>query len=356
VSTSGILINSFPAVIAPFGTLGLTVLALVLAAGVGGVFVAWSHNRRRRLICQLARSRGLSEETSDFLGQIFHKDGLDTAETMMAAPELLRGRLARNLRQWAGESPEAYAERAACVLEELGLSKQPFNGAPQPFDQISLLDAGDPECDGVTVWVISVDERNLTVVSPSECPWPMRRELIASPRDGHGEPFRAALLLRPVPPRHEWVLTHDLVDVITNRRATDRVPCELPTHVLPDSGDHVLLREKVAQEEVVGLEDLQKRRGWAQRHGAIVRDLSPEGCKLEIDREVALKDRFHVVLLGPEEQLAALPLAEVMDLQGGPEGHAMVGCRFVGLHLKERMLLAEFVRELARSIESRAVS
>jgi len=342
--------------IALVGTLGMAVLMLVLVAGAGGAWMLWSRRRGSRLIGQLARSRGLSEEAADFLAQIFHKEGLSVAETMMAAPELLRGRLARNLRQWAGESPESYAERAARVLEELGLAKQPFSGAPQPFDQLILLDAGDPECDGVTVWVISVDERNLTVVSPSECPWPMRRELIASPREGHGQPFRAALLLRPVPPRHEWVLTHDLVDVITNRRATDRVECELSTHVLPDGGDHVLLRERVAQEEHVDLEDLKKRQGWAQRHAATVHDLSPEGCKLELDREVALKERFHVVLLGPEDALAALPLAEVMDLQRGPEGHAMVGCRFVGLHLKERMLLAEFVRKLALTLETDPVS
>ena len=120
------------------------------------------------------------------------------------------------------------------MLDELDLVKPPFTNAPHPFNRLTLADMADPESSGMDAWIVAVDERNLTVVCRNDCPWPMRHELLVTSSDASIEPFRAALLLRPVPPRHEWVLAHDLVDVITNRRSALRVPCEIGTSLLPD--------------------------------------------------------------------------------------------------------------------------
>jgi hypothetical protein len=267
---------------------------------------------------------------------------------MLSAPELLRAHLARELRRRRrDEDAQDYADRAAVLLDELKLVKPPFAGAPHPFHKLALSDAADPQSATLEAWIVGVDERNITLVSRNDCPWPMRHELLLTPAAGRGDPFRAALLLRPVPPRHEWVLAHDLVDVITNRRSAVRVPCEIGTSLLPDNGDTVLLRERLADQDTVRVEEIQRRRAWAQRHSAVVRDISPDGCRLEVSHEVALRDRFHLVLARLDGELVALPLCEVMDLQRGTAGMVQAGVRFIGLRLKERTRMAQFVRELA---------
>ena len=344
------LINPFPLLAGLSGTVHLVALGVL---GVGFLFGAFSLLRRWRrqaAVTELGRQRGLGEQSAAFLGSLFAGEGVDAAETMLSAPELLRARLARELRRrHREESALAYAARAAHLLEELNTIPPAFPGAPTPFLQLVLQDAADPRSDIVTAWVLSVDERNITLISRHACEWPMRRELLATPPEGHGEPFRASLLLRPVPPRHEWVLTHDLVDVITNRRAAVRVPCCLHTHVLPDSGDTVLIRERLSDQAAVRAEDLRRSHGWAQRHVATVVDVSSDGCRLELEHEVALRDRFHVMFTAPDDRLAGLPLAEVVALQRAEAGRVAAGVRFIGMRLKERTRLAEFVRELAAS-------
>ncbi|HZM00483.1 MAG TPA: PilZ domain-containing protein, partial [Planctomycetota bacterium] len=344
------LINPIPVLGGISATLEIFALGLagvaLLAAGIR-LSVRW---RRRVAIAELARERGLGEQSSNFLGRLFSGEGLDAAETMLSAPELLRARLARELRRrHRDESAQAYAQRAAHLLEELNAIAAPFPGAPSPFLQIAVQDATDPKSEVVTAWVLSVDERNISIISRHDCEWPMRRELLVTPAAGHGESFRASLLLRPVPPRHEWVLTHDLVDVITNRRAMVRVPCCLHTHVLPANGDAILLRERLADQEPVPADQLRRLQGWAQRHTATVVDVSPDGCRLELEHEVAVRDRFHVVFIAPDDRLAGLPLAEVVALQRAAGGRVAAGVRFIGMRLKERMRLAEFVRRLAAS-------
>ncbi|MHC5211152.1 MAG: PilZ domain-containing protein [Planctomycetota bacterium] len=244
------------------------------------------------------------------------------------------------------EDAQEFADCAALLLEELKLVEHPFEGAPLPFHKLILRDAADPESADIEAWVQAVDERNLTLVCRSDCPWPMRHELLISPCDEGGEPFRAALLLRPVPPRYEWVVAHDLVDVITNRRSSVRVPCEIATNLLPDNGDTVLMRERLADQETLTIHDLQRRKAWAQRRSAVLHDVSPEGCRMELSHDVALRDRFHLVLARLDGELVALPLCEVVDLQRGTAGAVQVGVRFIGLRLHERSRLAEFVREL----------
>ncbi|HVQ26962.1 MAG TPA: hypothetical protein VMV01_17355, partial [Planctomycetota bacterium] len=323
------LINPFPVLGGLSTTVHFAALGVVGVAFLYGAFALLRRWRRQAAVTELGRQRGLGEQSAAFLGSLFAGEGLDAAETMLSAPDLLRARLARELRRrHRDESAIAYAARAAHLLEELNTIPLPFPGAPTPFLQLTLQDAADPHSDMVTAWVLSVDERNITIISRHVCEWPMRRELLATPPEGHGEAFRASLLLRPVPPRHEWVLTHDLVDVITNRRATVRVPCCLQTHVLPDNGDIVLLRERLADQETVQADDLRRMHGWAQRHAATVVDVSSDGCRLELEHEVALRDRFHVMFIAPDDRLAGLPLAEVVALQRASAGRVAAGVRF----------------------------
>jgi hypothetical protein len=344
------LINPFPVLGGLTTTVHFAALGVLGVAFLFGAFSLLTRWRRQAAVTELGRQRGLGEQSAAFLGSLFAGEGVDAAETMLAAPDLLRARLARELRRrHRDESALAYAARAAHLLEELNSIPPPFPGAPTPFLQLVLQDAADPKSDMVAAWVLSVDERNITIISRHDCEWPMRRELLATPPQGHGEPFRASLLLRPVPPRHEWVLTHDLVDVITNRRAAVRVPCCLQTSVLPDSGDTVLLRERLADQETVPADELRRLHGWAQRHAATVLDVSSDGCRLELEHEVALRDRFHVMFTAPDDRLAGLPLAEVVALQRASAGRVTAGVRFIGMRLKERTRLAEFVRALALS-------
>ena len=344
------LIKCFPvlgSIATTVNLIAVGVLGVALMAAAARLLLRW---RRQAAITELGRQRGLGEQSAAFLGGLFAGEGMDAAETMLAAPDLLRARLARELRRrHRDESATAYAAKAAHLLEELNSIPPPFPGAPSPFMQLVLQDAADPKSEVLTAWVLSIDERNITLISRHDCDWPMRRELMATPPEGQGEPFRASLLLRPVPPRHEWVLTHDLVDVITNRRAAVRVPCCLHTHVLPDNGDTVLLRERLTDQEAVPADELRRLHGWAQRHVATVVDVSSDGCRVELEHEVALRDRFHVMFVGPDDRLAGLPLAEVVALQRSTGGRVAAGVRFIGMRLKERMRLAEFVRAVAAS-------
>jgi hypothetical protein len=347
VATPEPLINLFPWLLISETTQWLL---MALPPALVSVWLSryWLTLRRRWAVEALGAERGLSETSAETLGRLFQGKGVPAAETMLSATDLLRARLARELRRRRrDEDAQDYAHRCAVLLDELKLARPPFAGAPRPFHRVTLTDATDPAADSIDAWILAVDERNVTVVSRSDCPWPMRRELLVTQPDGKGEPFRAALLLRPVPPRHEWVLAHDLVDVITNRRSAVRVPCEIATHLLPDTGDTVLLRERMAEQGSLTMEEIERRPAWALRRSAVMRDVSPDGCRLEAGHEMALRERFHVVLARLDGRVVALPLCDVVDIQHGTAGNVLAGVRFVGLRLKERTRLAEFVRELA---------
>ncbi|HTE06890.1 MAG TPA: PilZ domain-containing protein, partial [Planctomycetota bacterium] len=259
---------------------------------------------------------------------------------------------------------------------------------------------------------------NLIVVSPSACPWPLRRSLLAMPQplppastaqpaeasraaaattsattsattaartastsaatsaasasgaelstgasnsDGlatsledAGPPrrlaFQVALLLRPMPPQHEWVLTHALVETITNRRAVVRVPCRIETVTLPDSGDPLLLRQRLQREERVALDELRASRAWSQRLTVTVLDLSADGAKLSLDQPLAKHQRLHLLLTGPGDAVLALPLGEVVDVKHDADGRTLAGVRFIGVRMKERVGLADYVRVLAGQV------
>lgn len=347
MSTPGMLINLFPALVAAFRAS----VALLLLGGVtlivGSLASRWLRVRREETVRAMGAAAGLSDASAAFLGRVFQRDGAETASFQLRAPDLLRQRLAACISQRrSGDDAASYAESARALLDELGQGKAAFEGAPRPFEQLVLRDAADPTERSLTAFVIAADERNLTLISRHECPWPVRRDLLVSPLAG-GEAFGAALLLRPVPPGFEWVLTHDLVDIITNRRNAVRVPCRIETFVLPDTGDPLLLRERLQKDETLDAEALRRTRGWTQRHAVTVLDLSTDGARLQVEHTVTLHGRLHLVLTGEDGDVLALPQAEAVSLAHGDDGSVLVGCRFVGVRLKERLRLASLVRVLA---------
>jgi hypothetical protein len=347
VSTPGMLINLFPALVAAFQASAAMLLLGGASLIVGCLASRWLRVRREETIRAAGAAAGLSGASAAFLGRVFKRDGIETAEFQLRAPELLRQRLAACIAQRrSGDDGAGYAESARALLDELGHRRAAFEGAPRPFDQLMLRDAADPTARSVTAFVTAVDERNLTLISRQPCPWAVRRDLLVSPVAG-GEAFGAALLLRPMPPGYEWVLTHDLVDVITNRRNSVRVPCRIETFVLPDTGDPLMLRERLQQDETLDAETLRRTRGWTQRHAVTVLDLSTDGARLQVEHTVTLHERLHLVLTGEDGEVLALPLTEAVSLAHGDDGAVLIGCRFVGVRLKERLRLAGLVRTLA---------
>jgi D-alanyl-D-alanine carboxypeptidase len=154
--------------------------------------------------------------------------------------------------------------------------------------------------------------------------------------------------MRPAYPAWEWVLTHRQVDVVTNRRATVRVPCRLPTVVLPDGGDAPRLRDRLLRDESLDPDELRRAECFARRHDATVLDISPDGARLALSHSVTLRQRLHLVLRRADGEIAALPLCEIVSVGEEEDGSVRAGTRFVSLRLKERVRVAEFVRELER--------
>ncbi len=344
MSTPGMFINLFPALVALFRSAAVLVLAAGGVALLGVLAARLLRSRREEAVRRLAAERGLSTGGGAFLGRVFRNEGAATAGFQLDTPDLLRQRLATAImHRRAGEDAARCAAEASALLDELSLRRAAFDGAPRPYDRLVLRDAADPTARSVTVFVTAVDERSLSVVSPQTCPWPVRRDLLVTPGAG-GQPFSAALLLRPVPPGFLWVLTHDLVDVITNRRSAVRVPCRIQTFCLPDSGDPLLLRERLQRDEPLDAETLRRSRGWSQRRAVTVLDISPDGARLAVEHQVSLHQRLHLVLAGRDGGVAALPLAEIVSLTHADDGTVHVGARFVGVRLRERLRLAELAR------------
>jgi hypothetical protein len=337
----------------PSATIILQVVVAVALIAGPLLLLGWGGTRlvrrmHRREVAALGRTRGLTDASADFLGRVFERDGLDGATTALETPELLVGHLSRAVRAPRSiENARAIAGQARRLMEELELAGPAFDGAPRPFDGLTLLDAADPNAPGVPAWIVAIDERNLVAVSHAECPFPLRRNLIASPRSDARDPFDVSLLLKPVPPKHEWVLTHNLVDVITNRRAALRVVCRIETWSLPESVDALRLREQIAQTDDLVLDGLRRNGVWPGRNKVTMLDISADGCRLAVSHPASLRQRFHVVLGRPDGAIAAMPLAEVVGLQSGPGGMTFLGLRFIDMRLKERARLASYTRDLA---------
>jgi hypothetical protein len=333
---------------APMAEIGFVAAGALLLAG-GAL---WSFRRRaarRGDIAARARAAGLSSDTATQLGRLFESDGPDAVELLLAEPESLRRRLAHALRE---ARDDAAARRLSTVAARLfaELSPEPpFAGAPAPFSELRLWDPADPRTPDVPAFVLAADERSLLLTSRADCPWPARRTLRAAPPGARGvPPVELRLLLRPAYPSFEWVVTHQLVGHVANRRAAVRVPCRLQAVLLPDGDDAAALRARLLRDEAVDESALVLAAAWARRDAVTVLDLSPDGARLALQREVRAGQRFHLVLRRADGPLAALPLAEVVSVNRTEDGGLRAGVRFVTIRLRERLRLAEFVRGVER--------
>ncbi len=341
---------------APMTEIGLVALgALLLAAGA-----LWSFRRRavrRNDVAARARAAGLSGDTAVQLGRLFESDGPDAAEALLAEPEALRRRLARALREARDdEAARRLAALAARLVAELHPAP-PFPGAPAPFSELRLWDPADPRTPDVPAFVLAADERSLLLTSRADCPWPARRTLRAAPPAARGvAPVELRLLLRPAYPSFEWVVTHQLVGHVANRRAAVRVPCRLDAVLLPDGDDAPALRARLLRDEAVDESALLLASAWARRNDVTVLDLSADGARLALQHEVRPGQRFHLALRRADGTLAALPLAEVVSVNRTEDGGLRVGARFVTVRLRERLRLAEFVRGVERQAAASAAT
>ncbi|MGQ0553044.1 MAG: PilZ domain-containing protein [Planctomycetota bacterium] len=336
-------------------SLPLDLAAYLLTAAilaVLGCVALWRLLQRSRATAA-GRRRGLSAESAALFGRLAERAGRKQAEAWLSDPEVLRRRLAETVRGAVDlHVARQNASVAKRLLQELGANQPPFQGAPAVFEELLLLDAADPTTVRRTVFAVAVDEHSLTVIALArgttldECPWPAQHKLLVSPRT-EGEGYRASLLLRPMPPHHEWVLNHDLIEVINNRRAAERVPCRIEVHTLPEDLELRRLRERLLLDERLGNETLRNSPVWARRRDAVLLDVSSGGCCLALEQALPLGTRLHVVLLQQDGRLLGLPLAEVVSVRTTDENGLCTGLRFVGLRLRERLALAERVRQIA---------
>ena len=337
---------------APAGTslpaAALILLSLAGCATIGAALLSFARRRRERLaVVSRGQERGLSVASAEFLGRLVGREGPDAVDVLIEQPAELRRLCARALRGARDEAAaELLAADAARFFAERGATAA-FPGAPLPFAKLRLHDPADARTPGVTVWVLAVDERALQLIARDDCPWPTRCALRVTPAGDPPTTFDAQLLMRPAYPAWEWVLTHRQVDVVTNRRATVRVPCRLPTVVLPDGGDAPRLRDRLLRDESLDADELRRAECFARRHDATVLDISPDGARLALNHAVTLRQRLHLVLRRADGEIAALPLCEIVSV-GEEDGSVRAGTRFVSLRLKERVRVAEFVRELER--------
>ena len=336
---------------APAPQTTVLLISLLGAAVIGAALWSFAQRRRRcRAVAARVAQRGLTAASAGFVGRFACEDGPQAADALLSEPEALRRRLGRLLREARDDGAAArLAADAALLLTELH-GAVPFPGAPAPFTRLRVLDPLDPREPSVLAWVVAVDQRSVMLVSRAPCRWPARRALRLQP-DGEprpGETFDAQLLLRPAFPHYEWVLTHRLVDVVSEHRHVARVPCRLPAELLPDDGDAPKLRERLLREQPFDHQELATSGAWARRREATVLDLSAEGARLLLRHEVAPRQRMHLLLRRPDGAVAALPLAEVVASSVEPDGTWRASVRFVTVRMRERVRLAEFVGGLVK--------
>ena len=165
------------------------------------------------------------------------------------------------------------------------------------------------------------------------------------------------VLLRPMPGAREWVLTHDLAAGLENRRTHHRVEITIETWSLDPTAQIEGLRDRLRRGDRVPLGRLRRTPAWPSRHNITVADLSVDGALLSLDHEVRRRERFHMAIpaegLWPGErpadsdEIAVLPLAEVVSVRGGKGGRLAVGVRFCAMRLRERSALRDIVRRAA---------
>jgi hypothetical protein len=338
----------------PLPTAALVLLGLGGPLVVGGALASFARRRRKRLaMVQRGHALGLSTASADLLARLLAPDGPDALDVLLEQPAELRRLCARALRAARDDTAaERLAVYAARLFAERGAATPAFPGAPVPFDRLRLHDPTDPHTPDVIAYVLSADERSLQLIARDDCPWPARRVLRVGPAASPSDPatsFEAQLMMRPAYPAWEWVLTHRQVDVVTNRRATARVPCRIATLVLPDGGDAPRLRERLLREESLDPDELHRAECFARRNDATILDLSPDGARLSLRHSVTLRQRMHLLLRRPAGEIVALPLCEVVSTGQEEDGSVRAGTRFVNLRLKERVRVAEFVRAIERN-------
>ncbi len=346
----GDIINLFPpaGAIPPQAALVLLAVGLLTALALGVNFTV--RVRRRRSIRRRAVGRGLCPESAQLVARLLHGENARTAIIALRSAPLLRERLVAAFKRCkrAGDA-ERFADASRRLLAELDAAEPGFPGAPLPFDVISLTAAQEPDSPVIAGWIVQIDDRSLSVVTFRRCPWPIRTELVVTRRDAEAAPFRAVLLLRPVPGGEHWVVSHDLARHLENRRRSERIPVSIRTWALPMGERLTELRDRLRYGDRVDLPRLRKAQSWARRHNITIDDLSPDGAQMTADHEVARGQRFHLVIPHAHraETVIALPLAEVVSVRSGPGGRLVAGMRFCAMRMKERTALADYVRAAA---------
>lgn len=353
MSASQTLINLFPYVPGILATAGPLALASAMLAGAASLAAYSRRGRTRALIRAEALSEGLSEPSADFVAQALAGESIETARALIAAPDLMRQRLATDLGTVRRrENAERFAARAALLCDELGLRSPKMPGAPVLFEPIELRVGDEGEDDTHICWVVQIDESNLTLVSNEHCRWPIRTELLARRLGPGGDSFELTLLLNPMPGCHDWVVGHELLDAPHNRRSASRVACSIHAWLLPCTAGSYSLRGRLQVGESIDATALHALPAWERRHAVVVEDLSADGARLRVQTEIAQGDRFYLVLSDGDGEVRGLPLAEVVSARLADDGAHLLGTRFSAVRLKERRCLADFAHRASRSADA----
>lgn len=342
------LINLFPHVVGIASATTQLVVAGAVIAGTAGLAALSKRGHSRHAVRAVAASRGLSGPSAQFAAQVLGREGVDTARALLDAPDLMRQRLAAELGNCRKpEHAERFALRAALLCEELGLRPLQLPGAPVLFEPLLLRASDADAAERVRAWVVQVDEGNLALVAPADCPWSIRTELLAQREGAGGDEFEITLLLSPMPGCREWVVSHELVEAPHNRRKARRIACRIAAWLLPCTAGTYSLRGRLQAGERLDPEALRALPAWGRRHPGTIEDISADGARLVVEHEVEHGDRFYVVLSDTDGAVQGLPLAEVVSVRDGNGARRVLGTRFCAVRLKERRALADFAHEAA---------
>lgn len=316
-------------------------------AGTG--VAAWTRRQRKLAVRLEVARRGLTPDASELLTDMLCRDGAQAARLLLANPEGLRQRMAHELsRARREDDARDLAGRAAQVCDGLRMRVPPFPSVPLLFEEVRLRDDENGEASDVTGWVTRVEDERLAVVTPDECPWPVRRDLVLE-RPGSDEPgVPVSLLMRPSPGSPEWVLDHEFDYVGHERRSSRRhaPKTRIAAWAFPCTAGAYTLRSRLQQDEPVDTESLRRLRGWTERKPVEIEDVSSDGCRVSVTTEASVGDRYYIALPHSDGTIAALPLAEVVSVRAGRQDDLLLGMRFRAVRLKERLLLADFAASL----------
>lgn len=342
------LINLFPQALGIATATSQLVVVGAVIAGAAGLAALSKRGRSRHLVRAVGAAHGLSVPSAQFAAQVLCGEGVETARALLDAPDLMRQRLAAELGSCRKrEQAERFALRAALLCEELGLRPTAVPGAPVLFEPLLLRASDSVGAERVRAWVVQVDESNLALVAPRDCPWSIRTELLAQREGSGGDEFEVTLLLSPMPGCREWVVSHELVGAPHNRRKARRVACRIAAWLLPCTAGTYSLRGRLQAGERLDPEALRVLPAWERRRAATIEDISPDGARLIVEHDVDSGERFYVVLSDTDGAVQGLPLAEVVSVRDGNGTRRVLGTRFCAVRLKERRALADFAHEAA---------